>query len=151
MRDTYDSHLMGNIVFRASLDPLIFQKFGHFGYSVRPGSRGHKYSARSCRLLFKLALHHGVDNLIIIVDSENAASLRICEYLGFHLDEEFEAYHNLQKVRRKKYSFKLSTALPDRETMKFVFEEKDVTSPIVETAENTDIVECTGRFQSETI
>jgi tagatose 1,6-diphosphate aldolase len=56
--------------------------YGHIGYHVYPPARGHHYAARSCRLLFELARHHGLRPLWITTDPENIASRRTCELIG---------------------------------------------------------------------
>ena len=55
---------------------------GNIGYAVYPGHRGHRYAAKACALLFRLAREHGMDHLFITCDPENAASKRTCEIAG---------------------------------------------------------------------
>jgi predicted acetyltransferase len=55
---------------------------GHIGYEVYEKFRGHRYAARSCRLLFPLALAHGLSAVWLTVDPKNSASRRTCEILG---------------------------------------------------------------------
>ena len=55
---------------------------GNIGYAVDEPYRGHRYAARACALLFRLAKKHSMDYLIITCDPENAASARTCELAG---------------------------------------------------------------------
>ena len=55
---------------------------GHVGFDVKPKYRGHRYAARSCRLLLPLARAHGLASLWITCDPKNAASRRTCELAG---------------------------------------------------------------------
>ena len=55
---------------------------GHMGYEVIEKHRGHRYAARSCRLLFPLARAHGLKALWLTVNPKNLASRRSCELAG---------------------------------------------------------------------
>ena len=60
---------------------------GTIGYGVLPDFRGHRYAARSCRLLLPLARRHGLYELWITVSPSNAASRRTAELAGAELVE----------------------------------------------------------------
>lgn len=49
---------------------------GHLGFSVRPTCRGHRYAARSCRLLMALARAHGLKALWVTAQPGNLPSQR---------------------------------------------------------------------------
>ncbi len=55
---------------------------GHIGYAVDEAYRGHRYAAKTVRLLFLLARRHGMQYLIITCDPANKASSRTCELAG---------------------------------------------------------------------
>jgi len=55
---------------------------GHIGYEVRKRSRGHRYAARSSRLLLPLALAHGLKSVWLTVDPKNISSRKTCEIIG---------------------------------------------------------------------
>jgi len=55
---------------------------GHIGYEVKSRFRGHRYAARSCRLLLPLARAHGLKAVWLTVDPKNIPSQRTCELLG---------------------------------------------------------------------
>jgi tagatose 1,6-diphosphate aldolase len=55
---------------------------GHIGYEVKRRFRGHRYAARSCRLLLLLARAHGLNAVWLAVEPKNIAFQRTCEMLG---------------------------------------------------------------------
>jgi predicted acetyltransferase len=55
---------------------------GHIGYGVDEPHRGHRYAARACRLLYPLALAHGLRAVWITCDPPNKASARTIELAG---------------------------------------------------------------------
>jgi tagatose 1,6-diphosphate aldolase len=55
---------------------------GQIGYEVKRRFRGHRYAARSCRLLLPLARAHGLKAVWLTVDPKNVPSQRTCERLG---------------------------------------------------------------------
>ncbi|HEX2971513.1 MAG TPA: GNAT family N-acetyltransferase [Tepidisphaeraceae bacterium] len=74
--------MAGCISLRIGHTPDLELYYGHIGYHVYPPARGRHYAARSSRLLFDLARHHGIRPLWITTDPENLASRRTCELLG---------------------------------------------------------------------
>lgn len=79
------SATMGSIQLRAGNTDMIQFYAGHIGYAIEPRYRGHRYAARSCRLLFPLARAHTLDPLWITCNPENIASRRTCELAGGRL------------------------------------------------------------------
>jgi predicted acetyltransferase len=73
---------LGTINLRVGSTPHVELYAGHVGYTVRPSHRGHKYAARSVRLLIPLAGKLGLNPLWITCDPENIASRRSCELAG---------------------------------------------------------------------
>jgi len=55
---------------------------GHIGYEVDVPFRGHRYAARSCRLLLPLARAHGLKAVWLTVDPRNLPSQRTCAIIG---------------------------------------------------------------------
>ena len=55
---------------------------GNIGYRIEEPYRGHRYAAKACRLLFRLAKKHELGYVIITCDPENAASNRTCQLAG---------------------------------------------------------------------
>jgi len=73
---------LGAINLRLESTPHIELYAGHVGYTVHPAYRGHKYAARSLRLLAPLASRLGITPIWITCDPENLASRKSCELAG---------------------------------------------------------------------
>jgi predicted acetyltransferase len=73
---------LGAINLRVGSTPHVEQYAGHVGYGVHPGHRGHRYAARSLRLLIPVASKFGLNPLWITCDPDNIASRRSCELAG---------------------------------------------------------------------
>ncbi|MDE1820072.1 MAG: GNAT family N-acetyltransferase [Euryarchaeota archaeon] len=87
---------------------------GHIGYGVEAAHRGHHFAERACRLVGQVALHHGLDPLIITCAPENISSRRTCERLGAKLLGEFDVppdHDMYQRGRRKvlRYEWRLTS------------------------------------------
>ncbi len=87
MRRAGEPDAIGRIDLRVGDTDHLVRYAGHIGYRVEPEYRGHRYAARSCRLLFGLALRHGLNPLWITCDPDNLASRRTCELVGGQLIE----------------------------------------------------------------
>jgi tagatose 1,6-diphosphate aldolase len=85
MRRSSSPEAIGYIKLRVTLTLKLRMYGGHIGYSVEPAYRGHRYAARSCRLLFPLAAEHGIDPILITCAEDNAASRCTCEIIGGEL------------------------------------------------------------------
>lgn len=82
MRRLADYARLGRIELRVGQTQDLFLYTGHIGYRVEVNFRGQRFAARSCRLLASLALRHGLPELWITCDPDNAASRRSCELAG---------------------------------------------------------------------
>jgi tagatose 1,6-diphosphate aldolase len=82
MVHTGSSETMGYISLRIGHTHHVETYGGHIGYRVEPAYRGHRYAARSCRLLFPLARAHGMERLWVTCSPENAPSRRSIELAG---------------------------------------------------------------------
>ena len=78
---------LGNINLRVGSTRHIQLYAGHIGYSVHPPHRGHRYAARSVRLLMSLARQLQFEALWITCDPENKSSRRSAERAGATLVE----------------------------------------------------------------
>jgi predicted acetyltransferase len=81
LHDITDEEL-GTIRLRLGSTPHIELYAGHIGYTVHPPHRGHRYAARSLRLLLPLAKQLQLNPLWITCDPENSASRRTLELAG---------------------------------------------------------------------
>lgn len=103
---------VGRISLRIGDTESIRLYAGHVGYSINEVHRGHKYSGKAARLLRPLALRHGLSELWITTNPENAPSRRICEWLGATYEETVDvpADHEIAKLgepRKCRYRWKL--------------------------------------------
>jgi predicted acetyltransferase len=94
MVNTHTQTPMGKIRLRVGLTEMLRQYGGHIGYEVDEPYRGHRYAARSCRLLLPLIRALGINPVIITCDPNNIASAKTIESLGAELmatkEVEFE-------------------------------------------------------------
>jgi predicted acetyltransferase len=74
--------ICGAIGLRIGNNEDTCRHYGHIGYNVFPPARGHHYAERATRLLFPIALRHGMRTLWITCNPDNLASRRTCERLG---------------------------------------------------------------------
>ena len=72
----------GTVSLRVGSHENLRLYFGHVGYSVFPPARGRRLAERSVRLLIPLARRHGMHELWITTNPDNAPSRRTCERLG---------------------------------------------------------------------
>ena len=87
MRPVGEGIEIGSISLRVGNTENIVKYAGHIGYGVVKEYRGHRYAARSCRLVLPLAQRHGLNPIWITCDPDNLASRRTCEIIGASLVE----------------------------------------------------------------
>ena len=73
---------LGGINLRVGSTAHILLYAGHVGYMVHPAYRGHRYAARSLRLLIPFAGRLGCATLWITCDPDNVTSRRTAELAG---------------------------------------------------------------------
>ena len=78
---------LGKINLRLGSSPHIERYAGHVGFLVYEAHRGHRYAARSVRLLASIARELGFVSLWITCDPGNNASRRSLELAGAELIE----------------------------------------------------------------
>ena len=115
MRRTGTTTHLGLI--RLRVGPARVLRFpGHIGYEVDMPYRGHRYAARSCRLLQPFALAHGLNAVWLTVDPKNIASQKTCEIIGaryvetVRIPKDHEMYQGGARYRRR-YRLVLKQAL----------------------------------------
>lgn len=81
MRCTGTTTVLGSIRLRIGAAAALRYP-GHIGYEVNEAYRGHRYAARSCRLILPLARAHGLKAVWLTVDPKNTASIKTCEIIG---------------------------------------------------------------------
>ena len=101
---------IGHIEFRVGNTRDLVMYGGHFAYGVEPEHRGQKYAARACRLLLPLAEQHGLNELWITCNPDNAASAKTAELAGARLVEivDLPEYSDMfQEGERQKCRYKI--------------------------------------------
>ena len=74
--------IAGTVSLRVGEHEELRLYYGHVGYAVFPPARGRRLAERSVRLILPLARRHGMHELWITTNPDNAASRRTCERLG---------------------------------------------------------------------
>lgn len=81
MRHAKELTAMGTI--RLRIDSALKLRYpGHIGYEVKKEFRGHRYAARSCKLIAPFARAHGLRAVWLTVDPKNVPSQRTCDIIG---------------------------------------------------------------------
>ncbi len=86
MRNAETGESMGFINLRVGFNERI-KYGGHIGYAVDEKFRGHRYAARSCKLIFEFAKKHGLHELWATCNPDNIASRKTIESVGGTLVE----------------------------------------------------------------
>ena len=73
---------------------------GNIGYEVYEPYRGHRYASKACRLLFKLAIMHDLDYVIITCNVTNEASERSIQLAGGMFIEESDVPQDYEQYQR---------------------------------------------------
>ena len=113
MRRVEDGERLGRIELRIGQTKDLVMYAGNIGYHVDPPYRGHRYAARSCKLLASLARRHGHSEIWITCDPENAPSRRTCELAGgvFEGIVPLPSHHVMYKAgSRNKCRFRVTVA-----------------------------------------
>jgi len=77
--------VMGSIDLRVGLTEKLRIFGGHIGFDVNEPYRGHRYAARSCRLLLPFARTLKINPVLITCAPDNIASRKTIESLGAEL------------------------------------------------------------------
>jgi predicted acetyltransferase len=123
MREGSNEVRAGTIRLRIGRTRPLLGWCGHIGYHVDEKSRGKRYAARSCRLVFPIAFAHGLRTIWITCDPKNIASRRTCELAGGQyvntvtVPRGTEAYaQGRRRVRRYRFDLKKMMSKPSEGT-----------------------------------
>ena len=106
MRRTGTTLVLGSIRLRIGSSAKLRYP-GHIGYAVNKKFRGHRYAARSCRLILSLARAHGLGAVWLTVDPKNGPSMKTCELVGakyietVRIPKKHEMYAQGARYRRR--------------------------------------------------
>lgn len=102
---------LGTIRLRVGSSPHIERYAGHIGYTVHPQHRGHRYAAKSLRLILPLAQQLEIDPLWITCDPDNIASRRTLDLVGAEFVDTVEVppectIHKSGHPQKRRYRIK---------------------------------------------
>jgi predicted acetyltransferase len=80
------ARILGEIRFRPHLTPPFERHHGHIGYNIRPSERGKGYATCQLALMLDVARQQGLTRVMLTVDDENPASVRVIEKNGGKLE-----------------------------------------------------------------
>jgi len=95
-----DARLVGVSRLRPRLTPALELQGGHIGYDVPPSARRKGYGTQLLRLTLPKAREAGLSRVLLTVDSDNAASIRIIENNGGRLEFEGDVGSFGRPIRR---------------------------------------------------
>lgn len=78
--------LLGEIRLRPHLTPPFEQHNGHIGYNIRPSQRNKGYATCQLALVLDEARQLGLSRVMLTIDGDNPASVRVIEKNGGRLD-----------------------------------------------------------------
>jgi predicted acetyltransferase len=78
--------VLGEIRLRPHLTEPFEQQHGHIGYNVRPSQRGQGYATRMLALVLERAREQGLTRVMLTIEGENPASVRVIEKNGGKLE-----------------------------------------------------------------
>ena len=82
---------IGEFQLRTELNEHIMNGIGSVGYAVRVSEWGRGLGTELLRQGLDIAREHGMHKVLLNINNENAASIRICEKLGGRLWDKVEA------------------------------------------------------------
>ena len=82
--ETKSEYIVGQITLQVTPSRNV-DYIGHIGYRVHETFRGNNYALKACRLIMQQAKKHGMKELIITCNPDNAPSRRTLEKLGGRL------------------------------------------------------------------
>lgn len=79
--------LLREIRLRPTLPEPFEQYHGHIGYNIRPSERGRGYATLQLALVLREARRYGLARVMLTIEGDNPASVRVIEKNGGWLDE----------------------------------------------------------------
>jgi predicted acetyltransferase len=79
--------VVGRISLRHRLTPWLLEVAGHIGYAVRPTARRRGHATRALGLMLPIAAAHGLRDVLVTCDEDNAGSRAVIEANGGVLED----------------------------------------------------------------
>ena len=98
-----DGKFIGELQLRTEFPEKVLNEVGSIGYAVKVSEWGKGYGREILRQGLEIAKTHGMDKVLIMINEENIASIRLCEKLGGALQDTIDAYNDFEgnhKLRR---------------------------------------------------
>jgi predicted acetyltransferase len=102
MRRTGKPSAMGSLWLRIGAAARLRYQ-GQLGYEVKKKFRGHRYAARSCKLILALAYAHGLRAVWLTVDPRNIPSQKTCKIIGAKYVETVRIPKDHEMYQRARY------------------------------------------------
>lgn len=115
-----ENEAIGYIDIRIGNVPGLSRYGGHIGYGVDEKWRNRNFATRSCKLLFPIALRHGLDCVWITCRPDNHASAKVCEKAGgefvdiVELPSDHEMRQEEGRTHSKRFRFELKKLLREQ-------------------------------------
>src|SRR5699024_3362662 len=79
--------ILGFLAIRHRLNRYLLELGGHIGYSVRPSARGRGIATAALEQALVEARELGIERVLVTCDEDNAASRRVIEKAGGHVED----------------------------------------------------------------
>ena len=79
--------ILGFLAIRHRLNRYLLEFGGHIGYSVRPSARGRGIATAALEQALVEARELGIERVLVTFDEDNAASRRVIEKAGGHVED----------------------------------------------------------------
>lgn len=99
----WDNQWVGDIDIRIGNTRQLVLYGGHIGYSVHDFYRGHRYAAKACLIIRRIAEYYDMPVLWITCNPDNRASRRTCELVGAELVNIVDVPAGTELFRRGDY------------------------------------------------
>ena len=91
-----DGKFIGEFQLRTEFPERVMLDIGSIGYAVRVSEQGRGYGKAILRRGLEFAKLHGKDKVLLTINEENKASIRVCEALGGIWEDTIEAYNDAE-------------------------------------------------------
>ena len=87
---------IGEFQLRTEFPEKVMLDIGSIGYAVRVSEQGKGYGKEILRLGLELAKQQGMEKVLLTINSENKASIHICEKMGGIWKDTIKAYNDAE-------------------------------------------------------
>ena len=91
-----DGKFIGEFQLRTEFPEKVMMDIGSIGYAVKVSERRKGYGTEILRLGLGIAKQHGMEKVLLTINDENEASIRLCEKMGGVWKDTIEAYNDAE-------------------------------------------------------